>query len=347
MKKIILTGGGTAGHVAPNLALLPYLLDYEIHYLGESGGIEQSMCENKGVVFHALPCIKFRRSLSVKNLCIPFVLASGVNSAKKLFKEIEPSVVFGKGGFAALPATLAAVKCGVPLIIHESDFSMGLANRLVAKKSKYVCTSYPELAEKFDAGVYTGAPIRDELFRGSADALNRKLNIPYSRKKRLLVFGGSLGATAINDAVESALGELTKRYDIVHIAGKHPSQARADGYYRLEFCDFMADCYAWADMVVCRAGAGALSEITALRKPSLVIPLPKSRHSRGDQEQNAEYYRTKNMIKVLPQSELSAGALVASLESLERERTSLIDAMAKLSKNDGARKVSELIKSLT
>ena len=347
MKKIILTGGGTAGHVAPNLALLPHLSGYEVHYFGADDSIEQRMCKDAGVAFHPLPCIKFRRSLSLKNLGVPIVLSRGVREAKKLFRELNPSVVFGKGGFAALPATLAATKCGVPLIIHESDLSMGLSNKIVAKKSKYVCTSFPELAEKDSNGIFTGAPIREELFHGNATEIAKKLSMPMGSKLKLLIFGGSLGATAINAAVESSLSSLVNRYDIVHIAGKHPSDIHAEGYRRLEFCDFMADCYAWADMVVCRGGSGALSEITALRKPSLVIPLPKSRSSRGDQEQNAAYFLSKGMVKVLPQHELSSETLLSSLTDLERDRAALIGAMAKLTPPHGARKIAELIKSLT
>ena len=347
MKKIILTGGGTAGHVAPNLALLPHLQGYEVHYCGESGGVEERMCASRGVTFHALPCIKLRRSLSPKNLGVPFVLMKGVREAKKLIGELNPSLVLGKGGFVSLPVTLAAVRCGVPLVIHESDLSMGLANKLVANKCRYVCTTFPELAKEYDRGVCTGAPIREELFIGSAAELTKRLSLVSRSKPRLLVFGGSQGATAINAAVESALKDLTKRYDVVHIAGKHPSEITADGYRRLEFCDFMADCYAWADIVVCRGGAGALGEITALRKPSLVIPLPKSKHSRGDQEQNAAYYEKKGMVKVLRQSELNAQSLISSLDSLMSSRSALIGAMNSEAKPDGARKIAELIKSIT
>jgi UDP-N-acetylglucosamine--N-acetylmuramyl-(pentapeptide) pyrophosphoryl-undecaprenol N-acetylglucosamine transferase len=346
MNTIFLTGGGTAGHIAPNIALLPYLRGYEVHYFGEAGSMEERMISAyPQVTFHALPCIKFHRSLSPKNIKIPFVLASGISKAKKFIKELKPKAVFSKGGYAALPMAMAAYKKKVPLIIHESDISMGLSNRLVAKKSRYVCTSFPSLAEKFDNGFFTGTPIRRELYEGNAEAVNRKLGFKKNGRPNLLIFGGSQGALAINQAAEGAIKELCAYFNVLHIAGKHKFDGSHENYRRLEFCDYMADCYAWADYAVTRAGAGTLSEITALKIPSLVIPLPKSDSSRGDQVQNAAYYKNLGVIEVMEQDSLSCGSIVSETVALISKRQNLISAMNANPGSDGTRKIAELLNS--
>ncbi len=346
MNTIILTGGGTAGHIAPNIALLPYLRNYEVHYCGEKGGMEEKMLSAfPQVTFHALPCIKFRRSLSPANMKVPFVLMSGINKAKKLIKELQPRAVFSKGGYAALPVAIAATKKKIPLVIHESDTSMGLANRLVAKKSKYVCTSFPALAQAYENGFFTGSPIRRELYDGRAENIVRLHRFPANGRPNLLVFGGSQGALALNQALEGALKEICVYFNVLHIAGKHPFDGKNDTYRRIEFCNYMADCYAWADCIVCRAGAGTLAEVTALHKPALVIPLPKSDTSRGDQQQNADYYHKLGMIEVLDQNELTCGNLVAQTTTLLKNRNKLINAMKAAPSSDGTRKIAELLNS--
>ena len=346
MNTIILTGGGTAGHIAPNIALLPYLRNYEVHYCGEKGGMEEKMlAAYPQVTFHALPCIKFCRSLSPKNCKIPFVLLSGVHKAKKLLRELNPIVVFSKGGYAALPVAMAAAKTKIPLIIHESDVSMGLSNKLVAKKAFRVCTSFPALAEQFENGFFTGAPIRKELYEGHAENIRRRYAFPLNGKPNLLVFGGSLGALTINKTLESVLSELCARFNVLHIAGKHAFNGGHEGYRRAEFSDAMADCYAWADYVVCRAGAGTLAEIVALKKPALVIPLPKSDTSRGDQQQNAAYYAQSGVIDVLDQSDLNGDTLVERTVRLCKNREALLSAMRRTPSPDGTRKIADLLVS--
>ena len=346
MNTIVLTGGGTAGHVTPNIALIPYLNGYEIHYCGEEGGIEQQMLTRyPQVIFHPLPCIKFSRSLSPKNLSVPFILGSGIRKAKKLFAEINPKVVFSKGGYAALPAAMAAAKKKIPLVIHESDTSMGLSNRLVARKCRHVCASYPQVADSYPNGFLTGAILRRELYFGKKENVIKKFGMPQNGKPNLLVFGGSIGAVAINKALESALHEICTYFNVLHISGKHDYTGGEPNYRRLEFCDCMQDCYAWADIIVCRAGANTLCEVTALRKPALVIPLPKSKSSRGDQVLNAQYYADLGAIKILPQEKLTCGELVTSTLSLYRDRTSYIAAMEKAPSPDGTRKIASLLNS--
>lgn len=346
MNTVFLTGGGTAGHIAPNLALLPYLSDCAVHYCGAKDSMEEKLLQDyPSVTFHALPCIRFARSFSPKNLKIPFVLHSGVREAKKLLHAFAPAVVFGKGGYAALPVCLAAAKLHIPLVIHESDISMGLSNRLVADKAQKVCASFPDVAARYEHGVFTGTPLRRELYSGKADNIRRTFSFPKNTKPNLLVFGGSQGAAAINGAVEQSLQRLCAVYNVLHIAGAHPFDGQYENYRRCEYCKQMADCYAWADCIVCRGGAGTLAEIVALRKPALVVPLPKSKHSRGDQQQNANYYKKLGCVRVLEQESLTPDALVARLQALREDKSALLAAMAAVPSPDGTRRVAELIRS--
>ncbi len=346
MKTIVLTGGGTAGHIAPNLALLPYLTDYEVHYCGEAGGMEEKMLADfPRVIFHALPCIKLRRSLSPQNLKVPFVLHKGISQAKKLLRALSPAVVFSKGGYAALPVALAAGKLHIPLVVHESDVSMGLSNRLAAKKAHTVCTSFPALAASLRNGKHTGAPIRRELYEGRKDNVLRTFSLPQNNKPNLLVFGGSQGALALNNALEARLADVCARFNVLHIAGKHAFAGDNPWYRRTPFCSAMADCYAWADYVVCRAGAGTLAELVALKKAALVIPLPKSGSSRGDQQQNAAYYASLGCIDVLQQSDLTPDTLYERITALPARKSTLVAAMQKAPSPDGTRAVAEILKS--
>ncbi len=323
MKKIVLAGGGTAGHVMPNLALIPYLKDCEIHYIG-GNGIEKELLKGyDGVVYHEIPCVKYVRGRIIPNLLIPIKLIRSVSRAKKVIKSIEPDVIFCKGGYVCLPVALAKGKA--TLITHESDLSLGLTNKLIAKKCKYVCTSFDCTAPTLKNRNYTGALIRRELLKGTR-------NTPYPT---LLVMGGSLGSEAINKCVYEALDELTKRYNVIHIVGKGKARdISARGYTRLEFAD-MPNIYASADLIVSRGGAGSLFEIASLNKKALVIPLPKG-VSRGDQVENAAYFESKGVIKVLPEERLSPETLIKELTALESFSPKAFDAC-------GTKKVAALI----
>lgn len=345
MKTIFLTGGGTAGHIAPNLALLPYFGDCDVHYCGEAGGMEEKLLADfPRVTFHALPCVKFRRSLSPKNLKVPFVLHKGVSQAKKLLHTFSPAVVFSKGGYAALPLCLAANKTGVPLVLHESDKSMGLANRVAAKKAATICTTFPALAQKYPRGVCTGTPIRRELYEGNAQNVVRTFSFAPNGKPNLLVFGGSQGALALNRAVEEILPRLCETYNVLHIAGAHEFAGGNACYRRAEYCNAMADCYAWADYVLCRGGAGTLTEVVALRKPALVVPLPKSNTSRGDQQQNADYYAAMGCIDVLQQADMTGDVLLSRLQTLTHKRDALVAAMQRAPSPDGTARIVQILR---
>ncbi len=341
MEKIILTGGGTAGHITPNIALLPHLTEFEIHYIGQPNSMEEElMREQKGVIFHPLEAPKLVRSLTAKNLTVPFKLLKAKRGAKKLLDEIKPKVIFSKGGFVALPVMLAAK--GIPLILHESDISMGLANKLVVKKCKYACTSFSSTAQSLPNGICTGAPLRGSLYEGKKEVAERISNL--RGRKNLLVFGGSLGAAAVNEAVFSALPKLTESYDVVHIVGKNNVKPiDCPRYFQLPFTSNIADFFAWADLCVSRGGANALFELTALKKPTLVIPLPKG-NSRGDQVDNAKYFRDMGCARVLLQEDLNPDSLVREVLELDRLKFALIQNMRNSGKSDGTAEIAKLIK---
>jgi len=347
-KKIVLTGGGTGGHILPNLALVPRLKSaFDICYIGAPNSMEEDLVKKiDGVTFFSVPAVKLRRSLSPRNLLIPFKLLSGIRKAKKLLKEIKPDVVFSKGGYVALPVVMAARKLKIPYIIHESDMSMGLANRLAAKKSKYVCGGFANAVEGLDNGVRTGAPIRHILYEGSASTAKASLGIT-SDKPVLLVMGGSSGAAAINQAIAGCLDTLTAKYEVIHLTGKGKSplsNSSLSYYHPIEFTQSIQDLFALTSLCVTRGGAGALFELTALNIPSLIIPLPKSRSSRGDQVQNAKYFEERNYAAVLEQENLTPETLLSSIEDLSSRVPVLKKAMATATGIDGSAKIVELIK---
>lgn len=325
MKKIVLCGGGTAGHVTPIIALLPFLQNNELHFIGTDGIESRLMQEYKNVTYHTIKCVKYTRNKLLANAKVPIELMRSVLAAKKILQEIKPDVVFCKGGYVSLPVGLAASR-KTRLITHESDISMGLTNRLIAGRCEKVCLSFDTIKRK--NAVYTGAIIRQNIYGG-------KSIYPHPT---LLVMGGSLGAGAINEAVLKALPVLTKRYYVVHIAGKGKTDnlpKNMSNYKCLEYCSDMPSLYAGSDYVVTRGGANSLCEIVALGLKAVVIPLPKG-VSRGDQEENAEYFRSLGCVKVLPQQYLSACSLIDAIDALK-------DFTPKTAEVDGTKKVASII----
>lgn len=339
-KKIVLTGGGTAGHVMPNLALLPLLNAFdEIHYIGSVGGIEENILKAfPQVIYHSINCTKLKRSLTPKNLAVPFKLIKSVRDAKRILQKIQPTVIFSKGGFVSLPVCLAA-KGVCPVVLHESDQSLGLANRLSAKHCDKILTSF-KLSDKHT--VHTGAPLRQELYRGNKHRAKVKYAVTGSLPC-LLVTGGSLGARAINDAVENALPQLTRHFFVIHICGKNNHKDLThDNYRRLDFSDDMPDLYALADFVVCRGGANTLFEVTALAKPALVIPLSK-KVSRGDQIQNAEYFEDIGSCRVIQEENLNASSLVSELKLLCKNADFYKNSAKQATAIDGTAKIAGIL----
>ena len=338
-KTIVLTGGGTAGHVLPALALLPYLKSAfdEIHFIGSNTGYEQKLVGNLAV-YHGIDAVKLVRGNPFKALPVPFKLMKAKRQAAELLESIKPDVIFSKGGYVALPVVLASRD--IPVYLHESDLSMGLANKLSLKKCRRVFTSFDSY--DLEKAVYTGSPIRRSIYEGNAARAASECGFGC-QKPVLLIMGGSSGAKAINDCVFGCAERLTVDYDVVHVTGeKQPSPVKTSGYYSIGYTDRIADFLALASMVVSRGGSGALFELMALRKPTLIIPLPKG-NSRGDQVENAEYFTSRGAAITLAQSELTADTLMTSLKLLRSGKDALLDGMASLVKVDGTKEIARII----
>jgi len=324
---IVLTGGGTAGHVLPNIALLPHLRKSfdRIYYIGSDGGVEKGIAEQAGLEYFSISTAKLRRSLSLSNLLTPFKVLGGISGAKKLLRRLRPSVVFSMGGFVAYPVVAAASKLGIPVVIHESDYSMGLANKMSAKHADAVCTTF-EATAKVLSGKYpnkkvghTGTPLRSEIFKGDASRIEalfapRRGGGALLARSNLLVVGGSQGARRINEAVVGALPELLRGWNILHVVGKGKLvdvNSLLDGYKQVEYMENIADAYAWADVVVSRAGSGAMSELLVLNKRVVFIPMSTGR---GDQLENAAEVKRLGKAEVLLEEELCGSSLLSVIE---------------------------------
>ncbi|MCL1842381.1 MAG: undecaprenyldiphospho-muramoylpentapeptide beta-N-acetylglucosaminyltransferase [Defluviitaleaceae bacterium] len=335
MKKIILTGGGTAGHVIPNLALLPSLkaAGYDVYYIGSRDGIERGLVEAEGIPFYGISSGKLRRYFDLKNFTDIFRVAKGLGDAIKIIRKIKPDIVFSKGGFVVVPVMAAARLCGVKSVIHESDITPGLANRIVMPFAAKICVSFPETLNKLPPkarkkALLTGTPIRPGLLEGDRlHGLKLSDFIPGG-KPVLLVTGGSQGASAINACVREALPALLKKFRIIHLCGRgHLSGAETPGYTEFEYLtDAMPDIFAASDIAISRAGANTIFELLALKKPHLLIPLPRGK-SRGDQILNANSFAKQGFSKVLPEEEMNPERLTAEIFALYNNRANFIKTM--------------------
>ena len=348
-KKIVLTGGGTAGHVTPNMALIPKLqeLDYEIVYMGSYDGIEKKLMEDFDIPYYGIATGKFRRYFDPKNFSDPFRVIKGMAVARKYLKEIKPDVLFSKGGFVSVPVVRAAYSLGIPCIIHESDMTPGLANKLCIPVAKKVCCNFPETFSLLppNKAVLTGSPIRQELTTGSKEA-GYKLCGFDSFKPVIMVVGGSLGSAAVNQAVRDVLPELLKDFQVVHLCGKEKVDnllLTTPGYKQFEYIKSeMKDIFAMADIVISRAGANAISELLALRKPNILIPLP-STSSRGDQILNAKSFESQCFSIVIDEDDLTSKVLLEKIQELYFNRQTYIDAMSKSKQRDAIGTIIGLI----
>ena len=349
MKKIVLTGGGSAGHVTPHLALLPHLLKegYEVHYIGTQDGIEHGMVGNlPGVTYHVVKSGKLRRYFDWKNFTDPFRVIAGAFQSAHLMRRLKPDVCFSKGGFVSVPVVVGAWLHHVPVLCHESDLTPGLANKLCARFAKKVATTFPECAQALaPKGVFTGTPLRPELFSGSRE---KGLAMAHftADKPVLLMMGGSLGAQSVNAALRAALPKLLPHMQVFHLCGKgnlDESLKGLDGYYQVEFLsDTLPDAMAAADYILSRAGSNALCEFQALGKPMLLIPYPKGA-SRGDQILNAASYEKRGLARVLPQEQMTPDSLEQAIMALVRDGDSLRAALRDAPPADGTMAVLGLI----
>lgn len=351
MKKIILTGGGTAGHVTPNLALVPELKKrgYEILYIGSINGIEKELAEKAGLPYEGISSGKLRRYFDLKNFSDPFRVIKGFFEAARIMKKFRPDIVFSKGGFVAVPVTMAARAAGVPVISHESDMTPGLANRLAGPFATKICCNFPETVKLLPAGkaVLSGSPIREEILKGDAGTGLKFLGFD-GEKPRLMVIGGSLGAVHVNDAVRRVLPKLLERFDVIHICGKgnlDESLQGLAGYRQFEYVsEELKDLFAAADIVISRAGANAICELLALKKPNLLIPLPANA-SRGDQILNADSFRKQGFSMVLTEENMTDGTLLSAVDELWNDRQQYIDAMSASPLHNGVGVIIDLIEN--
>ncbi|RKI40637.1 undecaprenyldiphospho-muramoylpentapeptide beta-N-acetylglucosaminyltransferase [bacterium D16-51] len=349
MKKIVLTGGGTAGHVTPNIALIPELKKqgYEIHYIGSYEGIESKLIADLGIPYYGISSGKLRRYIDLKNISDPFKVVKGLHQARRLLKKIKPDVVFSKGGFVSVPVVVAAKSRRIPCVIHESDMTPGLANKLCIPCASRVCTNFPETLKHLppEKAVLTGSPIREELFHGDA-AKGLAFCGFDSRKPVILVIGGSLGAVAVNDAVRSILPKLLENYQVIHLCGKDKLDASLNhtkGYIQFEYIkEELPDLMAAADIMISRAGANAICEILALRKPNILIPL-SAQASRGDQILNAASFEKAGYSIVIQEEELTNEKLLTAVNQAYHNQEQYKKAMKRSQLNNSIEKIVGLI----
>lgn len=349
MKKIVLTGGGTAGHVTPNIALLPELKKqgYEVHYIGSYEGIESKLIPELDVPYYGIASGKLRRYIDLKNISDPFKVIKGLHEARVLLKQIKPDVVFSKGGFVSVPVVVAAKSRKIPCVIHESDMTPGLANKLCIPCASRVCTNFPETMQHLPAqkAVLTGSPIREELFHGSKEKGLSFCGFD-SNKPVILIIGGSLGAAAVNTAVRNILPTLLKEFQVIHLCGKDkidPALNGTKGYVQFEYIkEELSDLMASADIMISRAGANAICEILALRKPNILIPL-SAQASRGDQILNAASFEKAGYSIVIQEDDMTDAKLLNAVHQAYENREEYIKAMKRSQLNNSIEKIVGLI----
>lgn len=354
MKKIVMTGGGTAGHVTPNIALMPTLRNagYEISYIGSYDGIEKRLIEEQGIPYYGISSGKLRRYFDPKNFSDPFKVIKGLTQAVGLLRKLKPDIVFSKGGFVSVPVVLAAKLCRIPSIIHESDITPGLANKLAIPSATKVCCNFPETLKYLPAekAVYTGSPIRQELLSGNATKALSHCKLSAKDKPVLLIIGGSTGSKVINEAIRTALPQILETYIVIHLCGKgnlDNALQSTSGYIQLEYAGKeLADLFALADLVISRAGANAICELLALRKPNILIPLSAAA-SRGDQILNANSFKASGYSYVLEEENLTSESLQDAITNVWNQKDTYIEAMKNSQGKDSIQTIFDLIENVS
>ena len=348
-KKIILTGGGTAGHVTPNLALIPHLQErgYDIAYIGTRDGIEKKLIADFNIRYYGISAGKLRRYFDAKNFSDPFRVLKGFHDAGKVLKEERPDVIFSKGGFVSVPVIHAARSKKIPCILHESDLTPGLANRLCIPFAKKVCCNFPETLQYLPAEktVLTGTPIREELRKGDKEAGRRFCGFT-DEKSVIMVLGGSLGAKSINDCMRGAMDVLMKEYNIIHICGDEKMdnlKLTTPGYAQFEYVKAeLKDLFALSDVVVSRAGANSICELLALKIPNVLVPL-SVKNSRGDQLLNARSFEAQGFSTVIEDEDLDEDILIEKINEVYKNRAAIISRMEGSGQPDAISSILSLI----
>ncbi len=342
-KTICFTGGGTLGHVNPNLYLAQELNNYKLMYIG-TDGIEKQAVKEAGIDFYEIRATKLRRGKVFVNLRVPFELVRAIRQAKRILKEQKPDLVVSKGGYVALPVCIAARKLRIPIISHESDYSFGLANKIICHFSNIMCVNYEHLANEKKHIIYTG-PIISNDFKYSNIKANIKLDIDFA-KPTILIIGGSSGSKVINQAVCGELDKLCCRYNIIHLTGKgNATSHKYANYNQIETTNNVPYLLSISDLVVGRAGAGVVFECAYMHKPMLLIPLQNGQ-SRGDQVQNAQYFYRLGCARILEEFKLSPSTLLKSIELALPNVKEMTNNLKKLDLSSGKEKMLKLINEL-
>lgn len=354
--KIIMTGGGSAGHVTPNLAIIPKLKEagYEIQYIGTADGIERKIIEEQNTIkgqnikYHVIASGKLRRYFDLKNFTDPFKVIKGLWQAYKIIKIEKPNIIFSKGGFVAVPVVIGAYFNKIPIIAHESDITPGLANKISIPYCTIICVTFPESLKNLKEGkaVLTGTPIREEIFNGSK-IIGLKFCNFLEEKPVIMVMGGSLGSKIINETIRNSLNGLLDSYNVIHICGKGNLDNKLEGqagYRQFEYVDEkLPDLMMAADIVVSRSGANSIFEFLALKKLNILIPL-SAKSSRGDQILNALSFEKSGYSMVLQEENLNRELLMLKLKELTDNKNKYINAMSLSKVNNGVLGIIELIK---
>ncbi len=351
--KIVLTGGGTSGHVTPNIALFEPLKKegFEIFYIGTKNGIENSLIKQENIPFYEIEAGKLRRYLDMENVKDIARIFKGTAQAKKILKEIKPDVVFSKGGFVSCPVVWAAKSLKIPVIIHESDITPGLANKLSFSSATKIAYAFPETRNHLptDKSVYTGLPVREEILTGDRSK-GEELCGFEDKKHMLVVMGGSLGSEFLNKSVRANLSDLMEVFDVCHLCGKgHIDETllNVKGYCQFEYLNHeLKDVLAAADMLVSRAGATAIFEILALKKPALLIPLSR-KASRGDQIENSKSFKAQGFMEYEEEENLTGESFVERIKEVFLNKDKYVTSQKNAEIGNGIEKIIDLIKQVT
>jgi UDP-N-acetylglucosamine--N-acetylmuramyl-(pentapeptide) pyrophosphoryl-undecaprenol N-acetylglucosamine transferase len=347
--KIILTGGGSAGHIMVNLALIPLLLQsgWQVIYIGSIQGIEQELISKiPEVQYYAISTGKLRRYFTLQNLTDFWCVIQGIFEAYQIIRRLQPQVVFSKGGYVSVPVVISSGLIGIPVITHESDLTPGLANRINMYFAQKICTTFPETLEHLpkDKGEFIGAIVRPELKQGNPE--QGRIFCQFNCEKPvILIAGGSLGSTYINQTVHSLLNRLLREFQIIHICGKGHFNHSLDyqGYRQFEYVsDQLADLMHLADVVISRAGSNFIFEFLSLRKPMILIPLSK-KSSRGDQIENAQVFAKQGFAEVILEEDLTEDKLFNVIHNVFNQRQEYQDRMKNWNSDRSLEKLFDLI----
>lgn len=345
MSTIILTGGGSAGHCTPHLAVLPHLKKYfnKIYYIGSINGIEKDIITQANIPYFGIPCAKLERKLTLKNAIIPFKVHKGIVEAGRILDETNPDVIFSKGGYVSVPTVIAASKRKIPIISHESDITAGIANKIISRYAYKTLTSFPDTVKEFKNGEYVGSPIRNLTPTKTKTEILDSLGFK-GKKPILLITGGSLGAAAINETVYKSINKLTEEFDVIHLCGKGNMNKNfsIENYFQIEFVHNVENIFSIADVCVSRAGSNAVFELLSLKKPCVLIPLPKGA-SRGDQILNAEFFERAGLCVVLNQNVLTPESLSVSVNCAYKNRRNLLKNLENYPLNDSNAKIAKTL----